>query len=73
MRQMSVSISGLVNNKLTGTVDYFNKKHKRHFDQQPAPDVHGTASIPKQKQNSDCYKPKLHRDDSRPQQDQIGD
>ena len=39
---------GLVNNKLTGTVDYFNKKTKDILINLPAPDVHGTASIPKQ-------------------------
>ena len=39
---------GLVNNKLTGTIDYFNKKTKDILINLPAPDVHGTASIPKQ-------------------------
>ena len=39
---------GLVNNKLTGTVDYFNKRTKDILINLPAPDVHGTASIPKQ-------------------------
>lgn len=39
---------GLVNNHLTGTIEYFNKKTKNILIDLPAPDVHGTASIPKQ-------------------------
>lgn len=39
---------GLLNNRLTGTVEYFNKKTKDILINLPAPDVHGTASIPKQ-------------------------
>lgn len=39
---------GLFNNHLTGTVEYFNKKTKDILIDLPAPDVHGTANIPKQ-------------------------
>lgn len=39
---------GFLNNRLTGTVDYFNKKTKNILINLPAPDVHGIADIPKQ-------------------------
>lgn len=39
---------GFLNNRLTGTVDYFHKKTKDILINLPAPDVHGNASIPKQ-------------------------
>ena len=39
---------GFFNNRLTGTVDYFHKKTKDILINLPAPDVHGSASIPKQ-------------------------
>ena len=39
---------GLFKNKLTGTFDYFSKVTKDILINLPAPDVHGTASIPKQ-------------------------
>ncbi|MBD9166029.1 MAG: TonB-dependent receptor [Parabacteroides johnsonii] len=39
---------GLVNNKLTGTIEYFNKKTKDILIDLPAPLAHGSASIPKQ-------------------------
>ena len=39
---------GLINNKLTGTVEYFNKRTKDILIDLPAPLAHGTASIPKQ-------------------------
>lgn len=39
---------GFLNNRLTGTVDYFRKNTKDILINLPAPNVHGTASIPKQ-------------------------
>lgn len=39
---------GLVNNRLTGTIDYFNERTKNILIDLPAPSVHGTATIPKQ-------------------------
>lgn len=39
---------GVFNNRLSGTIDYFNKKTKDILIDLPAPAVHGTASIPKQ-------------------------
>ena len=39
---------GFLNGKLTGTIDYFNKKTKNILINLPAPDVHGTATIPTQ-------------------------
>lgn len=39
---------GLLNNRLTGTIDYFNKKTKDILIDLPAPDVHGITKIPKQ-------------------------
>jgi len=39
---------GFLNGKLTGTFDYFNKKTKDILINLPAPDVHGTATIPTQ-------------------------
>ncbi len=39
---------GLAGNRLTGTIDYFDKKTKNILINLPAPAVHGTASIPKQ-------------------------
>lgn len=38
---------GLLNNRLTGTVDYFNKRTTGILISLPAPSVHGIASIPK--------------------------
>ncbi len=38
----------MLNNRLTGTVDVFNKVTKDILIDLPAPGVHGTASIPKQ-------------------------
>lgn len=38
---------GFLNNRLTGTIDYFNKRTTNILIDLPAPDVHGTASIPK--------------------------
>ena len=38
---------GFLNNRLTGTIDYFHKKTKDILINLPAPAVHGTASIPK--------------------------
>ena len=39
---------GFLNNRLTGTVDYFHKRTKDILINLPAPMVHGTATIPKQ-------------------------
>ncbi len=39
---------GVMNNRLTGTLDYFNKRTTDILINLPSPDVHGTASIPKQ-------------------------
>lgn len=39
---------GFFNSRLTGTIDYFHKKTKDILINLPAPDVHGTAAIPKQ-------------------------
>lgn len=39
---------GLAGNRLTGTIDYFDKKTKNILINLPAPAVHGTVSIPKQ-------------------------
>ena len=39
---------GVLRNRLTGTVEYFNKKTKDILIDLPAPDVHGTASLPTQ-------------------------
>jgi TonB-linked SusC/RagA family outer membrane protein len=39
---------GLINNHLTGTIEFFNKKTKNILINLPAPDVHGIADIPKQ-------------------------
>lgn len=39
---------GLLNNHLSGTIEYFNKNTKDILIDLPAPLVHGTASIPKQ-------------------------
>lgn len=39
---------GFLNNRLTGTVDYFHKRTKDILINLPAPIVHGTATIPKQ-------------------------
>ncbi|TKG89625.1 SusC/RagA family TonB-linked outer membrane protein [Puteibacter caeruleilacunae] len=39
---------GFLNNRLTGSLDYFDKVTKDILINLPAPDVHGTASIPKQ-------------------------
>ncbi len=38
---------GLFNNRLTGTIDYFNKRTTDILIDLPAPDVHGTTSLPK--------------------------
>lgn len=38
---------GVLNNRLTGTVDYFNKRTTGILINLPAPDVHGITSIPK--------------------------
>lgn len=38
---------GLLNNRFTGTIDYFNKRTSGILINLPAPDVHGIASIPK--------------------------
>ncbi len=38
---------GVLNNRLTGTIDYFNKKTTDILINLPAPDVHGITSIPK--------------------------
>lgn len=38
---------GLFSNRLTGTIDYFNKRTTGILINLPAPDVHGIASIPK--------------------------
>ena len=39
---------GFFNNRLTGTVDFFNKKTTGILINLPAPGVHGTTSLPKQ-------------------------
>ena len=39
---------GFFNNRLTGTVDWFNKKTTGILINLPAPAVHGTTSLPKQ-------------------------
>ena len=39
---------GLFNNRLTGTVDWFHKKTTGILINLPAPNVHGTTSLPKQ-------------------------
>jgi len=39
---------GIFNHRMTGTVEYFNKKTKDILINLPAPLVHGTAEIPKQ-------------------------
>ena len=39
---------GLMNHRLTGTIDYYNKTTKDILIDLPAPDVHGIAEIPKQ-------------------------
>lgn len=39
---------GFFNNRLNGTVDYFNKRTEDILINLPAPAVHGTASIPKE-------------------------
>ena len=39
---------GLFNSRLTGTVDFFNKKTTGILINLPAPGVHGTTSLPKQ-------------------------
>ncbi|MDD4515908.1 TonB-dependent receptor, partial [Massilibacteroides sp.] len=39
---------GVINNKLSGTLDYFHKKTDGILIDLPAPAVHGNASIPKQ-------------------------
>lgn len=38
---------GVMNNRLTGTIDYFNKRTTGILINLPAPDVHGIASVPK--------------------------
>ena len=38
---------GFFGNRLTGTIDYFNKRTTGILINLPAPDVHGIASIPK--------------------------
>lgn len=38
---------GFLGNRLTGTIDYFNKRTRDILINLPAPDVHGIASIPK--------------------------
>ncbi len=38
---------GLFNNRLNGTIDYFNKRTSNILINLPAPAVHGSASIPK--------------------------
>lgn len=39
---------GFLNNRLTGTLDYYNKRTEDILIELPAPGVHGTASIPRQ-------------------------
>lgn len=39
---------GVLSNRLTGTLEYFNKKTKDILIDLPAPAVHGTSSLPKQ-------------------------
>ena len=39
---------GVLNNRLTGTVEYFHKKTKDILIELPAPLAHGTADIPRQ-------------------------
>lgn len=39
---------GFLNNRLSGTLEFFNKKTKDILINLPAPDVHGLTSIPKQ-------------------------
>lgn len=38
---------GVMNNRLTGTIDYFNKRTTGILIDLPSPDVHGITSIPK--------------------------